>query len=180
MHASSGGTGPCFLNKQDPSAPEPLWYTNASSGHLCAHRGSNGTVRFEIHQDGTHIQCGLEFDSFIEEDTPIYAAVPVGIHPSPPLRNLTHITVGFTAELLGGPDVQPRCGSEPQCQGSGKIDYGYAGETVGMTEEIVAPHWFVGNDNILYLRARKDLFMKCKRSDRLFNFSCYFARSFSL
>lgn len=128
VHASSGGTGPCFLNKQDPSAPEPLWYTNASSGHLCAHRGSNGTVRFEIHQDGTHIQCGLEFDSFIEEDTPIYAAVPVGIHPSPPLRNLTHITVGFTVELLGRPDVRPRCGSEPQCQGSGKIDYGYAGE----------------------------------------------------
>lgn len=83
-------------------------------------------MRFEVHQDGAALACGNEFDSFLENNDHIYPAVPPGFTPSPPLPQLTHATVSFTAEVLAPSHVRDRCGTSPQCAGAGKIDYGYA------------------------------------------------------
>eukprot|EP00043_Microstomoeca_roanoka_P014992 m.149471 g.149471 ORF g.149471 m.149471 type:complete len:339 (-) comp16157_c0_seq19:1275-2291(-) len=124
----SGTPTPCVAPPRWPDALELVNFTTAASGHLCLWRDLHSkNIVVELLQNGDHLPCGNEFDSFLEPTSPaVYPNFPAGIIASQPLASITSMNVSFTACMYDVPTVEQRCGTTPQCQGSGQVDYGYA------------------------------------------------------
>eukprot|EP00730_Choanoeca_flexa_P019055 TRINITY_DN9292_c0_g2_i6.p1 TRINITY_DN9292_c0_g2~~TRINITY_DN9292_c0_g2_i6.p1 ORF type:complete len:331 (+),score=52.35 TRINITY_DN9292_c0_g2_i6:124-1116(+) len=100
----------------------PAWFASSSSSRVCS--WPHQTV--ELSQNGHGLPCGEEFDTFLGPNTHVYANYPSGMQPSPPLNELSSLIVRMNITLPMIPVVTDRCGTSPQCQGNGHVDYGYA------------------------------------------------------
>lgn len=83
--ATYGDRGPCAAY-----GGVPTWYTASDSGHVCAWR-VNESWTFELHQDGSGIGCGPEFDTFVEPNTHVYPDYPAGARDSPPFDQVKQL-----------------------------------------------------------------------------------------
>jgi hypothetical protein len=120
--ATYNTNGPC----QARSGSTPTWFASAASGHVCSWPSTPshpGLV--ELHQDGSQLPCGNEFDTFLGPNTDVYSTYPAGMTVSQPLGQLRSLQVQFNVTMAGVPVVTDRCGTSPQCDGGGHVDYGY-------------------------------------------------------
>eukprot|EP00045_Choanoeca_perplexa_P014429 m.169858 g.169858 ORF g.169858 m.169858 type:complete len:336 (-) comp16673_c0_seq1:2270-3277(-) len=115
--------GPC----QARPGTTPSWYASSKSSHVCSWPASPDQAGLvELHQDGSQLPCGAEFDTFLGPNTAVYSHYPSGMVVSQPLGALKALEVAFNVTMAGVPVVTDRCGTSPQCQGGGHVDYGYA------------------------------------------------------
>ena len=130
------GNGPCGAGAGESF--QTLWHASAADQLVCVQRsgggGGAGALALLVLQDGSHLPCGAEFDSFISPTDGAYA--------NPPLKNMVEAPLGgasgvgdslrarFTLELLAFAP-SPRCGPRGSCGPSGQLDYGYL--TLGLT-----------------------------------------------
>lgn len=114
---TGGGDGRKVAWAVADAAHRLCYYTPAEAG---------GARAVELAQAGAQVPCGEEFDFFLSPVSPIYhnALSSVGIAASPPLSHLAALRLSFGATWREAA-VTARCGTPPQCGGSGAVDYGY-------------------------------------------------------
>lgn len=110
----------------DIGASIPLaWNATTPSAGICAFESESASAPgWQLLQDGSELDCGIEYDLFLSPTGSNYPGYPTGIHATPNLTAMSALRVSMTLRLSEA-TVSDRCGTSPQCAGSGHVDYGY-------------------------------------------------------